>query len=678
MQGRAATNRRHWPTHLAVPWLIGLALSLFGAATIDRFEDLFHPCSSLTYVALLAMLCALAVGTWLPNRFARQFSRLTLRYRYRSLSRGFQPARIRLRRTQAEVEDAPRRACGSGDDVITDAQLRVIGAACLVLGGLAIMLVGPWAGKLGLIYYQALDTFYWTRPTLHALDFGLIAAYVAVPLSLLGIAFNCTQRVALLHTRRLLTALTSLSVGVSLGLAMWSLSGGLPAAMTTLISALLLLATGLAQLQPGDPANIVSSETTDLPKISDRWRFVLIWMLIAAGLLITSYILSWQKFLVLDAGWPVARLPVLGVTVGLIISNFAFSQSLRSLHSIAILCMFVSLSVAAALVFAGGSGLGTASANDTFSFSPVGWSVVISTPPVLMGLALGSATTAAVQRSPRPATAVLSSSLSICFGAGLACVIVIVKLLEAFTFFDVLVMFVLLWLAMGGLLLIYDPHFGLRTRWPHAAFMVATLLLLTVILPQQAVRWSAILQKASAASVGWLQTVGNYYEAQQQLSAIRRQPGTTAATHVDMQPWGRGGQLLALVGPLSMDDMLGELRISRGRNAAVIITLPAAPSPYFSDKLQASLVQAAAQKLRADGVFAIRFKGLPNNPPQLQRWRQQVQNTFEHTEIIATAIQQDVTLGYEWCLLACHEPLSQAARANSTAQKTPRMSRSEP
>ena len=75
MQGRTTTRSLRLPAYLAVPGLIGLTLGLYGPATIDRFETLFHPLCSLADPALLAMLGALALGMWLPNRFARAFSR---------------------------------------------------------------------------------------------------------------------------------------------------------------------------------------------------------------------------------------------------------------------------------------------------------------------------------------------------------------------------------------------------------------------------------------------------------------------------------------------------------------------------------------------------------------------------------------------------------------------------
>ncbi|MCH8913256.1 MAG: hypothetical protein IIA33_06765, partial [Planctomycetes bacterium] len=189
---------------MAVPGLIGLTLGLYGPATIDRFETLFQPLCSLADPALLAMLGASALGMWLPNRFARAFSQFAARVQ----------RRVSGARTEPVWDDL-------SDPVVVDAQLKIIGAGSLVLCGMAVMWLNTMAAGFGHLYGAALEAFHWTRLTLGLLVMGVIGIYVALPLMLLGIAFNCAQRLVLLRTRRVLIALAGACVGGSTGLMIW-------------------------------------------------------------------------------------------------------------------------------------------------------------------------------------------------------------------------------------------------------------------------------------------------------------------------------------------------------------------------------------------------------------------------------------------------------------------------
>ncbi len=165
MQGRTTTLSLRLPAYLVVPGLIGLTLGLYGPATIDRFETLFQPLCSLADPALLAMLAASALGMWLPNRFARAFSRIAARVH----------RRLSWARTEPIWDDL-------SDPTGVDAQLKIIGAGSLVLCGLAVMWLNTMAAGVGHLDGAALETFHWTRLTLGLLVTTLIGMYVALPL----------------------------------------------------------------------------------------------------------------------------------------------------------------------------------------------------------------------------------------------------------------------------------------------------------------------------------------------------------------------------------------------------------------------------------------------------------------------------------------------------------------
>ena len=216
---------------------------------------------------------------------------------------------------------------------------------------------------------------------------------------------------------------------------------------------------------------------------------------------------------------------------------------------------------------------------------------------------------------------------------------VILRLGEGFSLFHLLVLNILLWLVLGGLLLIYEPQFGLRNRWIHASLMIAMLAVFTIVLPLQAPTWSIMRRQMRAASVASLQTAVSYIDADRVVVAARASQATAASS----PGWGTrtvGDRAQATATALMpVDAMLETLQISKERYAAIIITPPGAPSRYFSDKMQTALIQAAANKLRRDGVFVTQFHDSPSHHEAVfEHWRRQVDRTFGSTEVITESI----------------------------------------
>jgi len=639
------------PADLAVPGLIGLTLGLYGPATIDRFETLFQPLCSLADPALLAMLGASAFGMWLPNRFARAFSQFAARV-HRSVS-GARPE---------PVWDDLSDPAGGRERLVQCAQLKIIGAGSLVLCGLVVMWLNTMAAGFGHVYSAALESFHWTRLTLVLLVTALIGMYVALPLMLVGIAFNCAQRVALLRTRRLLIALAGVCVGGSTGLMIWLAVGGLSPATVTQICALLLLIAGVIQLQPSDPARLRALESLAVPHAADRWGFVLPWMLRGTGFLVVYHLMLWLQIGVMGQARLVMLIYVCGVSVGLVTANFSFSRMLWPLHRLAILCMLVALSVAAVIVCvdplsgSGASGLEVASSAAWL------WAAAVAVPALLSGMVLGAAASATVERSARAAGGILSSTLSICAGAGLACAAATLDVTELWPVFDQLVMLVLLWLAMGGLLLIYEPHFNLKSRRPHVVFMIASLLLVTVILPRSAAAWTVGNWDLARSSMGSCRVISNASEADRYVSMLVA--GNAAAAPARFETTRSPSRPLSLssASSHSVDSIIQRLILSKQQHSVVALSLPAYRWLSLRSNQQRGLVAAAVEALRPDGTFVMRLTDVPPKWDGLPRWRQSVEEALRQAAFAVDEIVSGDAVMHEWVLLASNRSAGRLAR----------------
>ena len=645
MQGRTTTHSLGLPAYLAVPGLIGLTLGLYGPATIDRFETLFHPLCSLADAALLAMLGASALGMWLPNRFARAFSQFA--------------ARVRRRLSDASVEPVWDDL---SDPAGVDAQLKIIGAGSLVLCGLAVMWLNTMAASIGHVYSAALESFHWTRLTLGLLVTILIGVYVALPLMLVGIAFNCAQRVALLRTHRLLVALAGVCVGGSAGLMIWLAVGGLSAATVTQICALLLLVAGVIQLQPSDPARLRALESSAVPHTADRWGFVLPWMLRGTGFLVVYHLMLWLQVGVMGQARLLMLIYVCGVSVGLVTANFSFSRMLWPLHRLAILCMLVALSVAAVVVCVDPLHASRAYGIEVTDQAAWLWATAVVVPALLSGVVLGAAASATVERSARAAGGILSSTLSICTGAGLACAAAMLDLTELWPVFDQLVMLVLLWLAMGGLLLIYEPHFNLKSRRPHVAFMIASLLLVTVVLPRTAAAWTSGTRDLARSSRGSYRVISNASEADRYISMLVA--GKAAAAPARYETTRAPSQPLSLSSASfhAVDSIIQQLILSKQRHNVVSLRLPAHRWLSLRSKQQRGLVAAAVEALRRDGTFVMRLTDIPPQWEGLTRWRQGVEEALGQAAFAVDEIVSGDAMMREWVLLASHRSAGKLAR----------------
>jgi len=537
-----------WPGHLVAPLLIGIALCFFGLATLDRFTHLMHPLPGLRAIIFLALLSSVLIGMWLPNRFALYIGRRT-GYDFLLMAEEGQSA-----------------------DWMADTKLKVTAAACMVLSGLAMMACRLMAVRLGEFYQRALISFHWTSETVLLLEFVLILAYVGIPVILLGAAINCSQRVALFHTHRLVTAMASLFFGVAAGMMLWGVTSGLPPTFTTALTSLLLLLAGLANMGHSRLEVLIRQDDVVLPAMTDRWRFVFMWLLAMFGFLLLRYMFVWPALNVFPN--PVSGVIACTICVALGLGVSTRGQWFCTVENVAMVCMVVAVLVALIVIF-----------STTGTGDELAW-LWVSLPCFPMGMVLGGTIVSVVRQGNSPARGVLSACVSIGLGAGLASLTVILEFPPVLASFHVLVFIILVWLAMGGLLLIYEPGFSLRRRWPRTSFMVGALLVFMVVLPQQATFWSPRLRLLSQCSVGRIHTVSHLYETGAKQLAVST-PGGRAMTFARM---------------------LRQLQLTKERHAAVVVTVPDQFMGFVSDKLQVALAQATYEALQPDGVFITRFR----------------------------------------------------------------------
>ena len=90
--------------------------------------------------------------------------------------------------------------------------------------------------------------------------------------------------------------------------------------------------------------------------------------------------------------------------------------------------------------------------------------------------------------------------------------------------------------------------------------------------------------------------------------------------------------------------------------AAIVINLPAQFQERYPRQLQAAVVRAAAERLRADGILVTRFTGretADRDPPSC--WRAQLQETFGRVEVVPNVQRPGATMTPRY-LLAWVQP----------------------
>lgn len=606
----AVAGFRRLPVHLAVPLLIGSSLCWFGASTIVRFEELLYPTASITHTTVLAMLCALAVGIRLPDLYARFFAELAGSRRRereaRSLPEGGQ--------SRSSMPDA---SAGHASDEASESHLKTIAAACLVAAGLFMLVGGALAESLAAAHQMMMETFHWTMTTARALDLLCLLLYVALPMILLGIAINAAQRAVLLHTHRSGIALASIAFGFATALLLWAPLSAMSPKIHAVLTALVLLTAG--GLQGTFPARGPSTQrSADLPALSSRWQFVLAGMLALTGFLLVRYLGVWQAFEIgtvpshevpwHEMPWQGLPLLLLGVAVGLACSTRALFNLLIPLQRLAVMCFVLALSITVVTILVS---RGMSAAPGLLAASDLPWAV-IALPALLCGLTMGCAASAMVQGSPSPGAGANSAAAALCWGAALASATRLVDLPVRLSAYHVLVFVALCWMALGGLLLIYEPRFRFRRRRLQATIMVTSLAIMTFALPPEARRWSALLRRLPiACDRGQLLTIANPFEA-------------TRALRSDHWPAD---------GNVSPERAFHRLRLVHEKYPAVILGLSCAPSQCMPAQLQDALVRIARDSLQPDGVFQTRFSDPATDQVAIRKWQERLRKTFDDVEL---------------------------------------------
>ena len=226
---------------------------------------------------------------------------------------------------------------------------------------------------------------------------------------------------------------------------------------------------------------------------------------------------------------------------------------------------------------------------------------------------------------------------------------------------------VLLWLALGGLLLIYEPHFNLKSRRPHVAFMIASLLLVTVVLPRTAAAWTAGTRDLARSAMGSYRVISNASAADRYISMLVADKAWAARAGLDDTRALMRLPISGLAASHSVDSIIQQLILSKQRHSVVALSLPASRWMSLRPMQQRGLVAAAVEALRPDGTFVMRFTDVPPKWDGRKLARQRVEEGLGQAQaaFAIDEIDSGDAVMREWVLLASNRSAGQPARGRT-------------
>jgi hypothetical protein len=221
-------------------------------------------------------------------------------------------------------------------------------------------------------------------------------------------------------------------------------------------------------------------------------------------------------------------------------------------------------------------------------------------------------------------------------------------------------------------LLIYEPHFNLKSRRPHVAFMIASLLLVTVILPRSAAAWTAGPRAMARSSRGSCHVISNAPEADRYISRLLAGKATAAQARFETTRAPSRPLSLSSASFHSVDSIIQQLILSKQQHSVVVLSLPAYRWLNLRSKQQRGLVAAAVRALRPDGTFVMRFTAVPPKWGGRQLARRRVEEAFGRAAFAVDEIVSSDAVMREWVLLVSNRSAGKLARgqpANLTARR---------
>ncbi len=559
---------------LCVLLLCGAALATYARDTHLRLSAALQPGLSLVHVVVAVLAGILACGLIIP------------------------PSLVRLVPGVIE-DDAP-------DDWRVD-RFQLVSAVSLIAAGGAMLVLGRLADPLGDLYRGALARFHWTTLTLQGLDVVCVAAYIVVPVGLMGLAMHCDLRraFALGSAPGPPVAAVLGGTAIALGVVVWC---GPMVPGTWLVSAGVCLLIAALLGSALSASQVTEWYTVAAPACAGGGTARLYAAMIWAVALTTVYIMLVWRIQSAVAIWQVSAGCCGAVALGVLSSRFI--PNTAHLHRrIGGLCVVAGgAAIVAAIILAR---LPLAEGAAWWWGTLVG--VVVLLVPWLGGATIGILAQAIADRSARPRPRTLCA-----VGAGCA-VTQFLLMPELFVFwrpFDWLVLTTLAWFVTGGLVLTLDPAFVMGRRWPTVGALMVGVAAAAWLLPGQTAAWGDVWTQVARATTARAVFVTHNFEAAQLLGELPMAGlGEIVDDHAERE--------------CSVGAVVRDLRMENRRLAAVALFVDEGITGQLDSLVHRTLVAEVGRRLRPDGVFIV---GVQGSGAGEEDWRRHLASVFPHCE----------------------------------------------
>lgn len=461
------SNARPWVSPvrcgLFVAGLIGVAVGMTVHATAARLTTVFDGAPTAHSAALAAAVVALAVGLRVPQRLAVWLCAATW---HRFLARDRRP-------TTTPIPLVPK----DPDLSLYWTVLSVIGLAAGVLTALQ-----PAVLEACHIWYAWLrDNFLWSWPPLVVVQ--CVCGFVAViwPCAALGLCISCVHHVSCAYGRWNADATAWILAGVGAGLAAAAWLGRviadhnlllLAAAVPALLAAIASAASSARLVRGG--ASDPQPEAAPLPIWSDRWPTLLRAGVVCVGLCGAAAVAVWLHTAADAPGRSdrPAWTAWIALGAGVLAGNRTRRSGLRSIGGFGVACTAAGVVVMGAMMLRamGRPESARADALVLAGLSAVGFAAAYGQQVLLNRVASRSLVGSVVL------TRIVGfGALVVWVGAP-----AMVSLLGGATSFALLALSLV---AVGGMLIIHEPHYSRRTRRARLCGVFAAIAFTVLLMP---------------------------------------------------------------------------------------------------------------------------------------------------------------------------------------------------
>lgn len=451
----------------AVAVLVGVGVCLLMAGLIGRLGALFGPIGAPRVVVAGGLLC-LALGPLVPHRLARFVA----------------PARQGA---------AAEPWAGARDEALLWAVLAVVA----LLSGLAIVVLPIWTPAVESGYRWVVVRFLWSGSSLTVVQLLAVVVLTLPGLALAGMTLSCACRLAGGEGAWCVSPLgwAMVGVGVGLGLLQWSGKLGLPGDAASLVAAVPMLLAAVVSAGRLGPRGVMDAPSgwpapASVPDLSDRHpvliRLSVVWLAASTGAVVAIWPhVAGRWWGGTMPGGPTMPVLLQAVTAGvgvMVCQRFSSSRS----HSAG------GLGVACA---AGGVGVAVAASVPALrvggAFLRIGLVSAGAVCGFVMGFALAYGHMAILRRVGHRATgnaSLLSATLA---AWGVAAFLAHQPNATAVRAYVLMAACAVSLVALGGVTIIHEPTYSARTRRRRLVAVLASIAVMTGVLPMAGRQWAA-------------------------------------------------------------------------------------------------------------------------------------------------------------------------------------------